>query len=92
MSCTPYTERDSSSGPNALQVRDLRSPLKLISLREGDGVDVLSLPGHRKKKQAAYKLLCQGIHNRVAQNIWTGAQFMGAGEQTDFNNRNLSWD
>ena len=61
MSCTPYTERDSSSGPNALQVRDLRSPLKLISLREGDGVDVLSLPGHRKKSKPCTNCSARGF-------------------------------
>ena len=77
MSCTPYPDSDSSSGPKALhpKVRDLRSP----KARLGRAMELMSYlcQDIAKKASRVYKLLCQGIHNRLAQNIWTRAQFMG---------------
>ena len=64
MSCAPYTEHDSSSGPKVLQVRDLRSPKAQLT-REGDGVDVLSLPGHRKKSKPRVQIALPGDSQSV---------------------------
>ena len=39
--------------------------LKLNSLREGDGVDVLSLPGHRKKSKPRVQIALPGDSQSV---------------------------